>query len=103
MLRRGSDRLAQSGGRAAADRDHRVRPKAADELERLLGHLDRGVRNGAGELAHRAVAEQTGHPRGQIGMTAGTENDGSHGVHPVELGADQAIVPTPKTMRSAGA
>ena len=44
---------------------------AADELERLLGHLDRGVRHGAGELADRAVAEQTGHPRGQLARDRG--------------------------------
>ena len=39
-------------------------------LERLLGHLDRSVRHRARELADRSGAEQTGHPRGQIRMTA---------------------------------
>ena len=81
--------LAESGGRAAADRDHRISPMTADDVQRPLGHLDRGVRHRAGELADRSIAEQSGHPRGQLRLTPGTEDDGAADVHPVELGADR--------------
>ena len=70
MPSREATALPSPGGRATADRDHRISLMTADDLERLLGHLDRSMRHGAGELADRPRADQNGHPLGQLRVTA---------------------------------
>ena len=82
------NRLAEAGGRPAADRDEAVGARSARRGHGVHGDVDRGVHGGAGEDAGCASAERSGERLSLSGLLRGGEDEGAATSEPVDRGGE---------------
>jgi hypothetical protein len=79
------DRLAQSDGRPAADRDAAVGAQLAGPIAGQVGHLDRHVHPRLGEHPGRPVTERRSDPPAGLGLLGTAQHQRPAQAEPVDL------------------